>query len=172
MTKFFNIYYWIYVYVYFRASALIDKQQYDKAIKIIVSFLKKKRFATEAIYYELGRAYIAKKEYPLALESFLYAVKYNTRDDIFKANSLFYLCLTYYEAGHFKKAIMTFEKTINIKQKTNFFRDSVINLPNLYCYLGRAYINIGEADNAFKVLNEGLKYDPSNKVLQQTLSEI
>lgn len=170
MSKFFNIYYWIYFYVYYKSSDLINHKQYDKAIKLINAFLQKKKFATEAIYYELGRAYLEKKEYKLAAESFSISVQWNLCDDVYKSNTYFYLGLTYYESGNFQGAAENFQKSIHIKERLRIFRGIVISLPNLYCYLGRAYVKLGKPDEAFKIFNKGLEYEPNNDALQRELT--
>lgn len=170
MLNFLRPNYWKYFYIYLRASSLVEKEQYDKTIKIIEDFLKKKVFATEAIYYVLGRAHLGKKNYKLAIESFNVAIEYNSSDDIYKANSRYFLGLAFFESEQALKAIEAFKKAIQIKKRIRFYRDAVISLPHIYCYLGRAYAKLDNLEEAYKSFNEGLKFEPNNKALQRELT--
>ncbi|MCK5581583.1 MAG: tetratricopeptide repeat protein [Candidatus Omnitrophica bacterium] len=159
-----------YLYICLRAEKLIDKGCYKNAINLIEAFLEKKIYATETIYYILGKAHYGNKNYKLAFESFDLAIENNSYEDINKANTLFYLGLAYYDSKIFDKAIKVFRKSISIKEEIKYRRDMVISLPHVYCYLGRTYARLGRNSEAHDAFNMGLKYEPDNKALKREFS--
>lgn len=170
MFKFFKIDFWLYVFVYARAENLINKKFFVKAIDVIVKYLEKKRYTTESIYYLLGKAHYGNRNNQLAIDSFLYSIENNPNNDVYKANTYFYLGLVYFDCENYNEAKEFFNKAIKIKEIIKFQRDIVISLPDLYCYLGRCYNNLGQVQKAYKIFDQGLKYEPNNKALQRELS--
>lgn len=169
--KIINLKFWRYLYVYLITERLIEKKRFEQAIRLIESYLEEKGiYVTETIYYTLGKAYFGINNYELAAESFLLSIEYNSKTDINKANTYFYLGLSQYELKQFEEALASFQKTINLKLTIKRNRDLVISLPNLFCYLGRCYIRINERQKAYLAFNEGLKYEPQNEALQRELT--
>lgn len=165
-----NPFFWEHIYVYHRASCLIDRGKYEEAKEYLRNFLRKKHYVTEAHYYALGQTYLNSKDYDTAEECFLTSLRYNPFNNIYKANTYFYLGLVYYESDNFQNAVENFQKSIDIKEKLKIFRDMVMSLPNLYCYLGRAYAQLNDFDEAFRSINKGLSYESNNEALQRELT--
>lgn len=170
MLKILHFKYWLGVITCLKTSDLVDQEKYDEAISMLKKFLTKNGYATEAIYYDLGRAYFGKKNYQLSEDNFTAALMCNKTHNIFKANILSYLGIIYFQLRKFKQASESLLQAIEIKKETKMARNSVVSIPDLYCYLGRVYKHQGEIDKAFVVFNEGLKYEANNEALQRELT--
>lgn len=162
------ILWWRYI-ILIKASSLVERRKYNKAKNILKNLLRKGS-VSEYHYYLLGKIYLQDKDYDTAKECFEHSIQYNHSENIYKANTYFYLGLTYYESEDFENAVFNFEKAIKIKHVYRLFKNSVVTLSDLYCYLGRSYVKLNRIDTAFKTFNKGLQYEPNNESLQRELT--
>lgn len=169
--------------------AFFSKGDVDQAIEHLTYASENNWHNLEKIELNLGKAYLAKKEFARALEHFEKAV---IKDPLF-VEGQFYIGNAYLELKQFDKAEASFRKTLELNPRffdahrqlgtvyriTGKLEAAIVEFETIidqepfiipaYYDLSALYVLNGQNDQAIMTLEKGLTYDPKSRVLQEAL---
>ena len=135
-------------------SAYLLKRNYEKAFNII----KKQKIKNPEMDVYLGESAYGVRNYPLAESVFTRLKNYPE----WAPKAFYGLGWTFYQTQSYKKAVKSFKKFLETKQKKKIMEYAIYRI-------GRAYLKIGDTENGLSYMKEIVKNYPNSSLYDDAL---
>jgi len=139
-----------------KAAALNQLSEWDKAIDACKKGLAyRKHYKTpEVLYYQMGVAYLSKKDFNNALKSFSEMVGINDK----LPDAHYYRALSYSKMNNNGKAVEEYEKALKLYEKVMFANPKIPNqkefVADIHRTLGVLYFGMGDKEEAVRHMED------------------